>query len=162
MAPVTPPKASSPVKPVVEAKAAPPAKAEEAKASGVKPQPTPRSPPPPTGISSPSSPTSAGREKSPGESSRKEEESKERSKTRSPLARRPHGTKQRRKFAQGKFGDMRVKFADPIDNREKGGKKGKGRGKHKGKGDGKGKSKGKKGKPRRDKKASQGGGSPSE
>lgn len=124
-------------------KAASPAK-EPAQASGVKPTPTPKSPPP-TGISSPSSPMTGG-EKSPGAGSKAESKDKERSRTRSPLARRPQGSKQRKKFAKGQYGDLRVKFADLIDNRGQEDKQRKGKGHQKGKGKGKHKSKGKKGK----------------
>lgn len=103
---------------------------------------TPKSPPP-QGLSSYSSESVGNR--SPGE---------KRSRTRSPFVRRPHGAKQRRKFAQGKFG--RVQFADPIDDsqekraeesdrerREKQPVKGGAKSKEKGRGKGKGKNKGK-------------------
>ena len=39
--------------------------------------------------------------------------SAERSPTRSPLVRRPHGAKQRKKFARGEYGD-RVRFKEPV------------------------------------------------
>ena len=124
-------------------------KEEPVSGSKVVPKPTPKSPPR-TGISSPSSQT-AGGDKSPGEGSRKSpgegSEKEEKKRSRTPLNRRPHGAKQRRKFAKGNYGDMRVKFADPIDNRGKDGKKGGEKGRSKGKGKGKGKSKSKKGQP---------------
>lgn len=130
-APVTPPKAAPPGRSPGGVKVEKGEKEKEEPVSGSKvvPKPTPKSPPP-TGISSPSSQT-AGGDKSPGEGSRKSlgEEA------------------QRRKFAKGNYGDMRVKFADPIDNRGKDGKKGGEKGRSKGKGKGKGKSKSKKGQP---------------
>ena len=109
-----------------------------------------------------------------------EEKGADREKSRSPLQRRPFGTKQRKKAAKGEFG--KVKFADPIDDRDKseekkkdGGKeegrsretgkgsskdkpkgkgkqKGKQKGKHKGKSKQKGKAKGE-GKQKEEKKA---------
>lgn len=129
---------------------------------------TPKSPPP-QGLSPYSSESVSGAGSPLTSGSAKEGQERKRSRTRSPLARRPFGAKQRRKFAQGKFG--RVQFADPVDDArekssEKKGEEGakeepkKGGGKHKGKGKGKnkGKNKGKskgKGKPSKGKEKSQ-------
>lgn len=132
-------------------------------------------------LSTPSESSKASR--SPGGKS--EEKGADRKKSRSPLQRRPFGTKQRKKAAKGEFG--KVKFADPIDDRDKseekkkdGGKeegrlrdtgkgsskdkpkgkgkqKGKQKGKHKGKTKQKGKAKGE-GKQEEEKKAAPAGG----
>lgn len=137
--PVTPPKAGSPVTPPKEVVAADPG-------SGVSPKATPKSPPP-VGLSptsSPTTPPASPREKSesqsPGAGSAGDGARK---KSRSPLGRRPQGSKQRAKFAKGQFGDQRVSFANPIDNRSTKGDTGKGGGKGKDKQKGKGKSKNK-------------------
>ena len=72
---------------------------------------------------------------------RSEGPSPSRARSRTPLQRRPHGSKQRKKFERGEFGDKRVRFANPLVAGEKGqgdgpkGKKGKGK---KGKGKGRG------------------------
>lgn len=87
-----------------------------------------------------------------GDSQSKEEEAsdKERKKSRSPIARRAYGRKQKEKERKGLFG--RVKFADSIDNRgedekrQPEGKEETPRNKGKGKGKEKSKSKSKKGK----------------
>lgn len=152
MAPVTPPKAGSP--------ATSPARASSTAATagtGVIPKPTPKSPPP-IGLSPASSPTTPppsvrGKSSSPGKGGESTEGSEGRKKKRSrtPLRRRPPGKKQRAQFAKGNYGDQRVKFANPIDNRGQGGDNERKGGKDKGKqpGKGKGKSKGKsKGKPK--------------
>ena len=151
MAPITPPKAGSP--------ATSPARASTAAAtagSGVIPTPTPKSPPP-IGLSPASSPTTpppSSKEKSssPGKGGESTEGSeRKRKRSRTPLSRRPQGKKQRARFEKGNYGDQRVKFANPIDNRGQGGDSERRGGKDKGKqpGKGKGKSKGKsKGKPK--------------
>ena len=113
---------------------------------------TPKSPPP-QGLSPYSSESVSGAGSPLTSGSGKHSPGEKRSRTRSPLVRRPHGAKQRRKFAQGKFG--RVQFADPIDDsqekkaeesdrerREKQPVKGGAKSKEKGRGKGKGKSKG--------------------
>lgn len=151
MAPVTPPKAS-PAKPpgeVAEVKKAlekgPVGEAEKRKKDKRE-----RSP---QAIGLEHSTGSSESQVSPrGDSQSKEEEAsdKERKKSRSPIARRAYGRKQKEKERKGLFG--RVKFADPIDNRgedenqqpEGGGERPRNKGK--GKGKGKSKSKSKKGK----------------
>ena len=110
--------------------------------------------PPPQGLSSYSSESVSGGASPLTSASGKKSEASRKSKSRSPLARRPYGDKQRKKHAKGEFG--KVKFADPIDNRgadrqeragepsqEKGGGKDKGKSKGKNKGKLKGKGKGK-------------------
>ncbi len=73
---------------------------------------------------------------------RSEGPSPSRERSRTPLQRRAYGSKQKKKFEKGQYGDKRVRFAQPLVVSEGGGKdtqpKGrKGRGK-KGKGKGKG------------------------
>ena len=140
--PVTPPKAGAPSTPPGTV-----ASAAATAGSGVTPKPTPRSPPP-IGLSSASSPTTPPRSEretsgSPGKSGESEESKGGRDKLRSPLGRRPQGAKQRARFAKGNYGDQRVKFRDPIDNRGRDGgpEKGNASGKGKPYGKGKGKSK---------------------
>lgn len=77
-------------------------------------------------LSTPSESSKASR--SPGGKS--EEKGADRKKSRSPLQRRPFGTKQREKAAKGEFG--KVKFADPIDDRDKSEEKKKDGGKEEG------------------------------
>ena len=131
---------------------------------------------------------SSSEEEGVSEHSYSKSKSQERSVSRSPLARRPHGTKQRKKFARGEYGD-RVKFREPVarvvgeepretraregKGQSKGGspqekgkkgsgkdqRKGKGKGFQKGKGKHKGKSQeGKKGKKRRKNRSGKGAG----
>ena len=140
--PVTPPKANSPVTPPATVKTT-----AATAGTGVVPTPTPKSPPP-IGLSpctSPTTPEGSMREKSesPGKSGDSKGSEEKREKSRSPLGRRPQGAKQRARFAKGNYGDQRVKFADPIDNRDRGGGAGKGDGSGKGKASGKGKGKSK-------------------
>ena len=162
-APITPPKAAPPRAPSPkpppgegdgkkgkeDSKDAKAKKAMEAK--GLKA--TEKSPPP-QGLSSYSSESVSGGNSPLTSASGRKSEASKKSKSRSPLARRPYGNKQRKKHAKGQFG--KVKFADPIDDREgnrqgragepsqeKGGGKDKGKDKGKSKGKNKGKPKGK-------------------
>ena len=154
-APVTPPK-NPPPKPPAGLKA------------------TPKSPPPERdhacGLSTSSyTEVEVDKEDSPS-SDRKESREKKKSRSRTPLVRRPKGAKQRKKFAQHKEGQRRspkVTFAEPLEEGrsaekgkgggEKGKQKGKSKGykgkkgKQKGKGKGKGKQKQQKGAAAHDK-----------
>lgn len=144
MRPTTPPKASSPATPQEKL-----SEANAAAGSGFQPKATPKSPPPIglSPVSSPTTPAASVKEKSesPGRSGDSQAKSEKREKSRSPLGRRPQGAKQRARFAKGNYGDQRVRFANPIDNRGRDGRadKGGGKGKEKSPGKGKGKVKGK-------------------
>ena len=139
---MTPPKAGSP--------ASPPGGVKTTAATdgcGGTPKGSPKSPTP-IGLSPISSPTTPegslrGKSESPGKSGDSGGSGEKRDKSRSPLGRRPQGAKQRARFAKGNYGDQRVKFRDPIDDRDQDGGAGKGDGSGKGKPSGKGKGKNK-------------------